>query len=51
MDDSLSRELNELDARLGRGPESGDEAAFRRVLAEMLERVRAAGTPGSGGFV
>ncbi len=45
MDDSLSGELNELDARLGAALSAGDEAAFRRVLAEMLGRVRAAGTP------
>jgi hypothetical protein len=45
VDDSLAGELNELDARLEAAVSSGDEAAFRPVLAEMLERVRSAGTP------
>jgi hypothetical protein len=44
-DDSLARVLNELDARLEAAVSSGDEAAFRPVLTEMLERVRTAGTP------
>jgi hypothetical protein len=44
-DDGLARVLNELDARLEAAVSSGDEAAFRPVLAEMLERVRTAGTP------
>jgi hypothetical protein len=45
VDDSLASELNELDARLEAAVSAGDEAAFRPVLAEMLERVRGAGTP------
>ncbi len=45
VDDSLAPELNELDARLETAVNSGDEAAFRPVLAEMLDRVRAVGTP------
>jgi len=45
VDDSLAGELNELDVRLEAAVSAGDEAAFRPVLAEMLERVRGAGTP------
>ena len=45
VDDALAPELNELDARLEAAVNSGDEAAFRPVLAEMLDRVRAVGTP------
>ncbi len=45
VDNSLTGELNELDARLEAAVNAGDEAAFRPVLTEMLERIRAAGTP------
>ena len=45
VDDSLAGELNELDAQLEAAVSSGDESAFGPVLAEMLERVRDAGTP------
>jgi hypothetical protein len=45
VDDGLTGELNELDARLEAAVSSGDEDAFRPVLAQMLARVRAAGTP------
>ncbi len=45
VDDSLAGELNVLDAKLEAAVNSGDEDAFRPVLAEMLARVRAAGTP------
>jgi benzoyl-CoA reductase/2-hydroxyglutaryl-CoA dehydratase subunit BcrC/BadD/HgdB len=45
VDDSLATELNELDARLEAAVNSGDENAFRPVLAQMLDRVRAVGTP------
>jgi hypothetical protein len=45
VDDSLAGELNELDAKLEAAVSSGNEASFRPVLAQMLARVRAAGTP------
>ena len=45
VDDSLATELNELDARLEAAVNSGDENAFRPVLTQMLDRVRAVGTP------
>jgi hypothetical protein len=45
VDDSLSGELNELDAKLEAAVSAGDEGALRPVLTEMLARVRAAGTP------
>jgi hypothetical protein len=45
VDDSLATELNELDAQLEAAVNSGDENAFRPVLAQMLDRVRAVGTP------
>ncbi len=45
VDDSLTAELNELDAKLEAAVNAGDEAAFRPVLAALVERVRAAGTP------
>jgi hypothetical protein len=45
VDDSLAGELNVLDAKLEAAVSSGDEEAFRPVLAEMLARVREAGTP------
>ena len=45
VDDALAPELNELDARLEAAVNSGDEATLRPILAEMLDRVRAVGTP------
>ena len=45
VDDAMSDELNELDAKLQAAMNAGDEAAFRPALAELLARVRAAGTP------
>lgn len=45
VDDTISAELNELDAELEAAVNAGDEKAFRPVLAELLARVRAAGTP------
>lgn len=45
VDDSLTGELNELDARLEAAVNSADEDAVRTALSAMLERVRAAGTP------
>ena len=45
VDDALAPELNELDARLEAAVNAGDEAALSPVLAEMLDRVRAVGTP------
>jgi PspA-Associated protein len=45
VDDSLTGELNELDARLEAAVNSADEDAVRAALSAMLERVRAAGTP------
>lgn len=45
VDDAMSAELNELDARLEAAVNAGDEKAFRPALAELLAHVRAAGTP------
>lgn len=45
VDDAMSTELNELDAKLETAVNAGDENAFRPALAELLARVRAAGTP------
>jgi hypothetical protein len=45
VDDSVSPELNELDAKLEAAVNADDEDAFRPVLAQLLARVRAAGTP------
>ena len=45
VDDSVSTELNELDAKLEAAVNADDEDAFRPVLAQLLARVRAAGTP------
>ncbi len=45
VDDAMSAELNELDATLEAAVNSDDEKAFRPALAELLARVRAAGTP------
>ncbi len=45
VDDAMSDELNELDAKLQAALNVGDEKAFRPALADLLARVRAAGTP------
>jgi hypothetical protein len=45
VDDALSAELNELDAKLQAALNAGDEKAFRLELEGLLARVRAAGTP------
>jgi hypothetical protein len=42
VEDSLATELND---RLEAAVNSGDENAFRPVLTQMLDRVRAVGTP------
>jgi len=43
--DSVTGELNELDAKLEAAIEAGDEPAFRQALDALLGRVRAAGSP------
>ena len=43
--DSALDGLNELDEDIIRAIESGDEAAFRRDLDGLLDRVRNVGTP------
>ncbi|HEY8200510.1 MAG TPA: hypothetical protein VII47_04070 [Actinomycetota bacterium] len=43
--DSALDGLNELDEALIRAIEAGDEAAFRRDLDALLERIHATGTP------
>ena len=45
VDDSLTTELNQLDAKLEAAVNAGDEAAFGPALAALVARVRAAGTP------
>jgi hypothetical protein len=45
VDDSMSAELNQLDAKLQAALNAGDEKAFRLALEGLLSRVRAAGTP------
>jgi hypothetical protein len=45
VDDSLTAELNELDAKLEAAVDAGDEAAFRPALAALVAQVRTAGTP------
>jgi len=45
VDDTLSTELNDLDAKLQAALNAGDEKAFRVTLEGLLARVRAAGTP------
>jgi hypothetical protein len=45
VDDTVSAELNELDAKLEAAVNAGDEAAFGPALAALVARVRAAGTP------
>ncbi|MEU2713933.1 hypothetical protein [Streptomyces sp. NPDC007205] len=45
LDDSHIVELNKLDDELLAEMESGDEAAFRRTFAALLDAVRRLGTP------
>jgi hypothetical protein len=45
LDDAATPELNELDARVEKAVNAGDEAAFRAALTALLDRVRALGTP------
>ncbi|MGW2421612.1 PspA-associated protein PspAA [Streptomyces sp. NPDC001709] len=45
LDDSHFVELNKLDDELLAEMESGDEAAFRRTFAALLDAVRRLGTP------
>jgi hypothetical protein len=45
VDDAMADELNQLDAKLEAAVNAGDEAALRPVLAELLARIRAVGTP------
>jgi hypothetical protein len=45
VDETLTDELNQLDAKLEAAVNARDEAAFRPVLAELLARIRAVGTP------
>lgn len=45
VDDSATDELNVLDAALEKAVNSGDEQAFRRALAALLDRVRSLGSP------
>jgi len=51
VDDSLTAELNELDAKLEEAVNSGDEDAFRPVLTQMLDRCPRGGNTTAGGFV
>ncbi|MEV5876587.1 hypothetical protein AB0L75_20610 [Streptomyces sp. NPDC052101] len=45
LDDSHVVELNKLDDELLAEMETGDEAAFRRTFAALLDAVRRLGTP------
>jgi hypothetical protein len=45
VDDTMTDELNKLDAKLEAAVNAGDEEALRPALAELLARIRAAGTP------
>ncbi len=45
VDDAETTALNELDAKLASAVDTGDEAAFRRALNELLTQVRAVGKP------
>jgi hypothetical protein len=45
VDDSAVAELNEMDAKLESAIKQNDEAGFRSALDELLNRVRAIGTP------
>ncbi|MGZ4592797.1 MAG: PspA-associated protein PspAA [Actinomycetes bacterium] len=45
LDDAHAGVLNSLDAGLESAVESGDEAAFRSALSDLLTKVRTLGTP------
>ncbi|MDQ1618765.1 MAG: hypothetical protein QOE19_1334 [Actinomycetota bacterium] len=45
LDDAHADVLNSLDAGLESAVESGDEAAFRAALSDLLTKVRTLGTP------
>ena len=45
VDDAHADLLNGLDSGLERAVESGDEAAFRSALADLLAQVRTVGEP------
>jgi hypothetical protein len=45
VDDAMADELNQLDVKLEAAVNAGDEAALRPILAELLARIRAVGTP------
>ena len=45
VDGGLSDDLNQLDARLEKAVESGDETSFRSALGELLEKIRSSGNP------
>jgi hypothetical protein len=45
VEESATGELNALDAALEKAVNEGDEPAFHRALAALLDRVRALGTP------
>jgi hypothetical protein len=45
VDDSVTGELNALDAALEKAVNSGDEQQFRPALAALLDRVRSVGSP------
>jgi hypothetical protein len=45
LDDAETTALNALDAQLASAVDTGDEAAFRRTLNELLAQVRAVGKP------
>ena len=45
LDDAHAELLNSLDTGLESAVESGDEAAFRAALADLLAKVRTVGTP------
>ena len=45
VDDSAAKELNVLDAALGKAVNAGDEQAERAALTALLDRVRSLGTP------
>jgi hypothetical protein len=45
LDDAHADVLNSLDAGLESSVESGDEAAFRAALSDLLTKVRTLGTP------
>ena len=45
LDDQYEPELNRLDDALTQAVKAGDEAAYERDLAALLQQVRAVGTP------